>query len=179
MFINHQAMSCQPHRRYPPCLGVCPQPGCSQASAAPLQSSSVSLAPLPSFATPLIAADILDSIPKLSRLDAPPGIASEACAVGPSPWEHAPREEVEDGHLARAQEHLRKLPRNADMIPCKFFRRGFCQDGESCPFLHEERWVPADMLMQPLQPVVADGSARMGTPALIACRQGWMSKAAT
>eukprot|EP00891_Asterochloris_glomerata_P004617 jgi/Astpho2/4617/Aster-00192 len=82
--------------------------------------------------------DILDSIPKLSRSDAPPGIASEACAGGLSPWEHAPREEVEDGHPFRPQEHLRKLPRNANVIPCKFFRRGFCQDGESCPFMHEE-----------------------------------------
>lgn len=133
---------------------------------APLQSSSASQAPLPSFATPLTSADILDSIPKLSRSDAPPGIASEACAGGLSPWEHAPREEVEDGHPFRPQEHLRKLPRNANVIPCKFFRRGFCQDGESCPFMHEERWVPADMLMQPL--LAAEGSARMGNSALVA-----------
>ena len=135
---------------------------------APLQNSSVSQAPCPSFAKPLISADILDSIPMLSRSDAPPGIASESSAVGPSPWENAPRDEVEDRHLPRHQEQMRKLPRNADMIPCKFFRRGFCQDGESCPFMHEERWVPADMLMQPLQAVAAVDSAAMGVPALVA-----------
>lgn len=33
------------------------------------------------------------------------------------------------------------LPRNAHLIPCKFFNRGYCQDGEVCPFLHEERWA--------------------------------------
>lgn len=75
----------------------------------------------------------------------------------------APNSKLSSG-LRQQQKEKPTQSKNLSHVPCKFFRQGACQAGDSCPFSHD----PSDVIDQPPCKYFQKGNCKFGSKCALA-----------